>query len=797
MRNNKLTTTKVHYKSYKAGKRWVFAGIATVAMGLGLTGMDITAHAADVQGTEATQTQVADPDAMSKSGTLTTTTEKKALSEDSGTPVTTSDKDDTPAPETNKDNTPAPETNKDNTPAPETNKDNTPAPETNKDNTPAPETNKDNTPAPETNKDNTPAPETNKDNTPAPEANKDNTPAPMVTPGKDETPAPVTTPKNTEMPKYMSRRAVPTVAAVKTYDPAEIQGKDASEWLPDAGLRDMVESSLKSFHNITATDANLYQYVDQDLVLDTAWYKGTLKIQDFEGLQYFKNLRVVDLNYYPKNGFINFDFAPNLTEFDYQGNAGDAPSDMDAQTFMTTYLSGNQNLKYLVIHNLLKGKLPDLSAYNQLSRLDFGSNHLTGDLTPLKAVPSAVIINMEYNQFAGELPDLVTGTKLHEFYLNNNQLSGTLNPVYGQSNLADLRIDHNDFTGDLPSFKGFTGLFYGFNNHFSSGTHGMVQNDNVWYQTLNGGTFNLTDDKLTFDPIKGVVTGIQDVQTGEADPTAHLYLMRLANGGSIFYGEPDSTLSQDAFVAWVGNQENVTSQFTRQATTEDPFGFDLIASKDVKPGTYTMVVYNDKYGATGGYIAYITFKITRNAPVDPVDPETPVDPAQTGTITIVNVDQDGKTLSTKTLTGTAGDTYTAKADTLDGYELTSPDTVTGTYTTTGSTITFTYAAVTSGGDGAQVDPDAPKDDQKENGKRADQVKSGRKTQRGQAVKVAARHQTKTMTQGQRQNLSSPVKSTKTTTLPQTNEHRTTAAWGLALLGIVLGLGGLSFRRKQN
>lgn len=752
MRNNKLTTTKVHYKSYKAGKRWVFAGIATVAMGLGLTGMDITAHAADVQGTEATQTQVADPDAMSKSGTLTTTTEKKTPSEDSGTPVTTSDKDDTPAPETNKDNTPAPETDKDNTPAPTV--------------------------------------------TPG----KDETQAPVVTVEEDKpTVAPVTTPKNTEMPKYMSRRAVPTVAAVKTYDPAEIQGKDASEWLPDAGLRDMVESSLKSFHNIAATDANLYQYVDQDLILDTAWYKGTLKIQDFEGLQYFKNLRVVDLNYYPKNGFINFDFAPNLTEFDYQGNAGDAPSDMDAQTFMTTYLSGNQNLKYLAIHNLLKGKLPDLSAYNQLSRLDFGSNHLTGDLTPLKAVPSAVIINMEYNQFTGELPDLVTGTKLHEFYLNNNQLSGTLNPVYGQSNLADLRIDHNDFTGDLPSFKGFTGLFYGFNNHFSSGTHGMVQNDNVWYQTLNGGTFNLTDDKLTFDPIKGVVTGIQDVQTGEADPTAHLYLMRLANGGSIFYGEPDSTLSQDAFVAWVGNQENVTSQFTRQATTEDPFGFDLIASKDVKPGTYTMVVYNDKYGATGGYIAYITFKITRNAPVDPVDPETPVDPAQTGTITIVNVDQDGKILSTKTLTGTAGDTYTAKADTLDGYELTSPDTVTGTYTTTGSTITFTYAAVTSGGDGAQVDPDAPKDDQKKNGKRADQVKSGRKTQGGQAVKVATHHQTKTMTQGQRQNLSSPVKSTKTTTttLPQTNEHRTTAAWGLALLGIVLGLGGLSFRRKQN
>ncbi|WP_057878268.1 MucBP domain-containing protein [Levilactobacillus paucivorans] len=750
MRNNKLTTTKVHYKSYKAGKRWVFAGIATVAMGLGLTGMDVTAHAADAQGSEATQTQVADSDTtISKSETLTTTT-KKETTENSETPVTTSDKDKTPAPKPDKDETPAPVVTPD--------------------------------------KDETPTPTVTPD--------KDETPAPVVTPDKDKTPAPVTTPEKTEMPK-MSRMVAPAVAAVKTYDPAEIQGKDASEWMPDAGLRDIVESALLFNHNIKATDANLYQYVGEMLDLDDNNYTGSLKIQNFEGLQYFTNLNHVVLHYYPKDGFIDFDFAPNMTEFAYEGKANDAPSDFDAQNFMDTYLSGNQNLQFLVVHNLLKGNLPNLSSYTKLSRLDLSTNHLTGDLTPLKGLTSVNIMDVDHNQLTGELPDLVTGTQLTELFVQNNQLSGTLNPVYGStSRLIDVWVGHNNMTGDLPSFKGFTGSFDGTYNHFSSGLNNMPGAINTWYQTLTGGTYNLTDDKNTFDPIKNVVSGIQNAQTGEFDPTDSLFLYAYG-AGKVYYGEPDPSFTSEELISWLGSQQDVSSQFQRQATTDDPFGFNLIASKDVKPGTYTMGVVNDKY-SNGGYIAFITFKITRDAET-PVDPGTPVDPVQTGTITIVNVDQDGKTLSTKTLTGTAGDTYTATADTLDGYKLTSPASVTGTYTQSGSTITFTYAAVTNGGDGDKVvvTPDKP-------GKKTDNNKQTPTNKGGQAATVNAKTNGKVQSlgtshavQAQQQQLASPAKTTDETTLPQTNEHRTAAAWGLGLLGTVLSLGGLALRRKQN
>ena len=36
---------KLHYKMYKDGKKWIFAGIATISVGIGLTSMDTTAHA--------------------------------------------------------------------------------------------------------------------------------------------------------------------------------------------------------------------------------------------------------------------------------------------------------------------------------------------------------------------------------------------------------------------------------------------------------------------------------------------------------------------------------------------------------------------------------------------------------------------------------------------------------------------------------------------------------------------------------------------------------------------------------
>jgi len=50
MTNNYIGETKTHFKSYKAGKRWVFAGITVLAVSLGLAGVDVTANAATVDG---------------------------------------------------------------------------------------------------------------------------------------------------------------------------------------------------------------------------------------------------------------------------------------------------------------------------------------------------------------------------------------------------------------------------------------------------------------------------------------------------------------------------------------------------------------------------------------------------------------------------------------------------------------------------------------------------------------------------------------------------------------------------
>ncbi len=69
-----------------------------------------------------------------------------------------------------------------------------------------------------------------------------------------------------------------------------------------------------------------------------------------------------------------------------------------------------------------------------------------------------------------------------------------------------------------------------------------------------------------------------------------------------------------------------------------------------------------------------------------------VEPVSTGTVVVKYEDEDGNVLSTKTMTGKVGDSYTTTAATFDGYTLkTKPSNATGTYASSTTTVTYVYA----------------------------------------------------------------------------------------------------------
>ncbi|WP_057877668.1 MucBP domain-containing protein [Levilactobacillus paucivorans] len=718
MRTSMMGQAKEHYKSYKAGKHWVYASITVIALGLGLTG--ITTAQADV-------IPVADP----------TTTEVA--------------KDQPDQPEVKDDV--KPEATKDDDQAGK-------LADADKLQHPS------ETPGP--------VQDVKPDEQPGQAPHQSVEKSDVVSDVKEQDKA--THDEQPTSQKLKSSRMMGPNALVK--EAPSIVGKNADEWMPDKATQGWVIAAVKQAeHNqfLTIDASNLYQYVSAPLFL--SYQKTDVntfgEIHDLTGLQYFTKLTAFEWAYnVPTNGLIDMSFAPDLETYmligsDFSGTVK-INMQMSPETFMSTYLGQNTKLTQLDLTDTgLTGSVDGFAAYQDLTQLRVSDNQLTGDLSSLTQLPN-----------------------LTQLFVDGNQLTGKLPAPANWTNLAQVNVQNNQLSGDLPDFTGFTGSFWADDNHFSTGTYST---QSVFYQTVGGKTYTLTPTKTSFDPITDVVNGVQDA-TGQMDPDNTFALSRFGNGWTIVSGTPTADVKGSTFDAWAQTQQDDSSLFTVSADPDNALGFKLTANGDVPDGTYSIYVYSSKYGAGHTYLGYVTFNIVNGQ--DPVDPVTPVDPTPgitTGTVTVVNVDENGNVISQHVETGTVGDSYTVTAPKLDGYELTSPSSVTGIYTTAGSTVTFTYKTSDQDGDSAAIGEPGAKPETGHgvitNDGNADKVvKHGGQTAKAQTGHVAtlASHENSAVSQQAIQ-----------TTLPQTDEASSTS-WlvaGMAVLVATIGLAG--FRNKRH
>ncbi|CAJ1229606.1 hypothetical protein LZY01_22930 [Levilactobacillus zymae] len=679
---NILNETKEHYKSYKAGKHWVYACLTVTTLGLGLLGSTAVAQAdtntsdaaptADTQQVDATAK--AQPAATT---TLRTTTPAPAKVENStpAAPV-----EESPAPATKTPETETPETKAPETKAPETKAPETKAPEAE-----VPAASK-TTVAPE--------PESTEPAAKASASEQDPTPTPVIKSGvKSATPAlkapatPVADPAadndtNTGTKASAADPAVNTEADATVKPEVETEAdpttdpNNAVNWMPDPALRQWIEAAITGDRTVQnpdgtiqgtiVTDENLYQFVNVSFSLSNANYQNQPNLTSLKGLERFTNLKsfeITDTNLMP-SGMINFDFAPAMVTFRIvNSDSANLNWNLPLNDFLATYLPNNTNLTRLSLDNLgLTGDLTGLVKYQNLTTVTLPDNKLTGDLPDLSSIKNLGILDVSNNQLSGSLPDFSTWTGLKD--------RGT------------LKVYNNNFSGNLPDLSGLSVVQYK-QNHFTSGLY-LSPTDNTYHlleganQSLIGPTYTQAQVQAGFNPFVGAqISGLQDIATGSPANVNFSYSPFGSNKSRFVYSTTAPAFQEGSdWNNWADQHENVSSWFGFKYSNQ--IGFNFVPKQSLPAGYYTFLAVYYGGNRQSDYSAYITFR---------------VDPAVDSTITVKNVDQQGNLLSQHVLTGKEGDRVTVQADDLANYKLVSDvATVNKVYTDAPQTITFIYAS---------------------------------------------------------------------------------------------------------
>ncbi|KAK4346206.1 hypothetical protein RND71_032545 [Anisodus tanguticus] len=102
-------------------------------------------------------------------------------------------------------------------------------------------------------------------------------------------------------------------------------------------------------------------------------------------------------------------------------------------------------------HNVLSGKVPDLTALSNLLSLDLRENHLDSELPPLPKGVTTVLLSS--NTFTGEIPvEFGILNQLQHLDLSNNTLSGTPPAdLFRLSSISYLNLASNVLSGSLPN----------------------------------------------------------------------------------------------------------------------------------------------------------------------------------------------------------------------------------------------------------------------------------------------------------------------------------------------------------
>ncbi|MFC6206012.1 MucBP domain-containing protein [Levilactobacillus tongjiangensis] len=768
-----LGESKQHYKSYKAGKRWVFASITVISLGLGVTGVNVTAKADAAADSTAESTAVGGQvDKSEQQVNLAKAGEQAGAPEQKQNEVSGQQFDGS----ANKKTPTTAESKPEQQPV---------------------------------------TSEVGAVQQPQQDEK------PVVNPVKEEQPtqngdALNQEPENVKSdndqpaaPKKMARMAAPAAPVLLgtvAGDQADIYNQDASIWLPDANLRQLIEDNLNyQYYSGTQAinDSNLWTCVNY------AGFKAGVNVRevgvaakgpitDLTGLEYFTVLNQfilgADTFQVPESEMISFAFAQNLTSFqiDFSGTTWNSSANETVQK----YLSGNQKLQFLSLTHLdstaaAADVMPDLSSYQDLQFIDLVHANLKGTIASYAYLPKLSFFRVNNNQLTGSIPEIGTWTpELTTVDFSDNLLTGVL-PDLGAANLHSVDYARNMISMGLSP------------ESIANKEYGSVR---AGGQSLNAGKFAVTNSQPSLDPVTNVIS-YQDFTTGQADKSVKNTLGNFGNGVTIVY-TTGSTAGLTDYPAWAATQTDASSWFTVVADPKNAQGFSLVANSKAKSGNYVVRVMTagDTSGQYNAWVAFTVDNQMTTPPVDPGTPETPTPGETTGTVTIVNVDQNGNVLSKRVQTGTVGDSYTVKADSIDGYQINGSGQASGVYTANGTTVTFTYSAVTTGDGADTVDP-ADKPTTKKTGQTV------KKSTSGQAAVIASDHQKSQSTvagsqvahasQGaQAVNLAtdgrSVAKQSAKTTLPQTNEQSSVGivAAGLASLMGALGLAGWQKRRHE-
>lgn len=693
-----ITDQKVHYKSYKAGKRWLYACLSTAVVSLGLLGLTAPAQADTVN--ESDNTQTAQPSTEPGLATATQTTLKTPAAQPASqkTEQPTATHPETQTQPATDSTTTQPETQKQGSEQPAAVQTET-EPQQPKQPATTTDTQDSKPEQPATNPTETQQPKqpatqlAEKQQPEQPTATQQETQVPGAKPVVTDQPE--TQPQQTQQLNLkdpvsttsLKRTSKMMLATAKTIAPLAAKAADAEvdpttdpnnavNWMPDPVMRQWIETILtneKAFiinginHGPIVTDENLYQFTNEAFQLDNGNYKFTTPLTSLKGLERFTNLTSIFAvgARLPISGMINFDFAPNLTTFRLDDSNLTSPNwNTPLTDVFNTYLAQNTNLQFLTLRNVgVTGDLSGLSKYTQL---------ITADLS--------------YNQLSGTLPDLSPLNQLWYLQVQNNQLSGQLPTDWNHINTLD--ISNNQFSGDLPDMSGFYTIKY-YQNHFSSG---IAHTDNNmydgWNQSLVGADYTQAQAQAGFNPFINVVTGVQDNTTGQPADTK-LTINRFGPNFVVYSPTSPQADAQgnkqftdwDSWSAWANQQIDASSWFKFSTdNTATPNGLTFKPTQSLPGGYYSVHMVARPTQSTSNYSAILTFK---------------VDPAADSTITVKNVDQKGTLLSQQVLNGKVGDRISVTADDLAGYKLVSDTpTVDRTYTDAPQTITFVYAATT-------------------------------------------------------------------------------------------------------
>jgi len=528
------------------------------------------------------------------------------------------------------------------------------------------------------------------------------------------------------------------------------------DWMPNTVLQQAVLKSLKA-QNPGQTWNSAADITQDDMVL-----LKTLSVQSGAGT-YIDGKTAFALD--------GLEFATNLTWLAMGGNLDGSPGAYYGDIVDVTPLAGLTNLE----------------------TLDLQHNRIT-DVTPLANLTGLKNLYLAFNRIRDFSP--LKGIGYTKFHAGSQMI--VLDPikVSATARTAHLQMQFITIDGDVIQLEPVAERI---------GDPVFYNNGAFTYRFYFTGGTGVSDGQggLNYTDLKDQIPGITEYPNVTVEPQTNNYYLTGRAQGSDSFGSYLFAVAQGYDIAEEAAAVTVKYQDEQGKALAD----DLILPTGMIGEDYTTTPLaitgytlkttpenaSGQYGTEAITVTYVYKKDGGGTVTPPV-----VTPTADVTMTVYYQLADGTQLApSKTISGKPGTTYTTSALAIDGYTLvTTPENATGTFGDTDGTITYVYAKtetggggdeITGGGNGENPDTASP------NGEKPSVSVTTATSEGGAGATVSPLGSAAATASGQPQ---SQADTATATTLPQTDEHRTSAWWGVVLLSLTAIGGWLGKRRKQ-